>query len=239
MSAALYGADHEGLDVIVDAPVDDATAIALSRGRFPKGYGHVDANEDALLAAVGEAGTLLAVADGHNGVEASHAAISAIAGLVKTLLAEENDPFAAVDECFAAARSGIAESLRRAAEERRRSRTALTVALLSGGRLYSATSGDTAVAVVRGRRAKVGSGTGPFLGPHTPLPEVMRTKLKHGDIVVAVTDGVTDFLGSQWTTTLAAVVGEADSARAAAVSLVYQAMAGGAGDNIAAAVTDA
>jgi serine/threonine protein phosphatase PrpC len=237
--AALYGAEHERLDVIVDAPVDIRTGIALSRGRFPKGYGHVDANEDAVLAAVGAGGALLVVADGHNGVEASHQAVRAIAELAEELLIADDDPVALVDECVAAARSAIASGLDRAPEDRRRSRTALTVALLTDGRLHTATAGDTVAVLLRGRRAKVVSAPGPFFGPRSGLPEVTRTKLRDGDIVVAATDGVTDFLGSRWTSTMAGVVGAADSAHEAAVGLVRQAMAGGAGDNIAAAVCDA
>jgi serine/threonine protein phosphatase PrpC len=236
-TAALYGADHEELDRVGEAVVDERTGIALSRGRFPKGYGHVDPNEDAVLALVAPAGTLLVVADGHNGVEASHAAVSAIAEAAEAALAD-GDPIVGVETCVAAAIEGVGVTLAAAPEDRRRSRTALSVALVADGRLYTATAGDTTVAIVRGRKAKIVSGTGPFLGPRSSLPEVTRTKLKAGDIVVAVTDGVSDYLGSRWTTALAEVTTGADSAPTSARAIVDLAMTGGAGDNVAAAVTD-
>jgi hypothetical protein len=53
-------------------------AAALTRGRHPKAYPYVDPNEDALLLASDGDFHLMAVADGHNGTAASHAAIRAI-----------------------------------------------------------------------------------------------------------------------------------------------------------------
>lgn len=58
-------------------------AVALSRGGAPKPYEHTDPNEDAVLAAAGAAGFLVAAADGHWGVHASEAAIDRLrAGFV-------------------------------------------------------------------------------------------------------------------------------------------------------------
>ena len=51
-------------------------AIGLSRGGAAKTYRHTDLNEDACAFATGPEGTLLAVADGHWGSEASQAAIT-------------------------------------------------------------------------------------------------------------------------------------------------------------------
>src|SRR5690606_2081920 len=51
-----------------------------------KGYASVDPNEDAVLGAAGPAGRVLAVADGHNGVEASHAALRALAAHAEGLV---------------------------------------------------------------------------------------------------------------------------------------------------------
>jgi serine/threonine protein phosphatase PrpC len=51
------------------------SAISLSQGGFKKRYSHTDPNEDAAAFALGEAGVLLAVADGHNGCNAAESAI--------------------------------------------------------------------------------------------------------------------------------------------------------------------
>lgn len=56
----------------------DAGAVALSRGGAPKPYAHTDPNEDAVLAARGERGALVAVADGHWGARAAEIAIEVL-----------------------------------------------------------------------------------------------------------------------------------------------------------------
>jgi serine/threonine protein phosphatase PrpC len=238
--AALYGADHPDLDRVADATVGDAMAIALSRGRFPKGYDHVDPNEDAVLAAEGAGGRLLVAADGHNGVEAAHGAVRAIEQTAATVLdSPHGDPEGAVDDLFSRASHGVVQALQGVPDIRTQSRTALSVVLITGNALYTATSGDTAVLLMRGgRKGKVVSGKGPFLGPRTPLPEVTRTKVRDGDIVVAVSDGVTDYLGIRWVHAATACLLQTRNAHEAALALVEAAMAGGAGDNIAAAVAE-
>lgn len=52
--------------------------IAISKGGAAKLYRHTDPNEDACLALEGEAGVLLAVADGHGGEEAARVAIESL-----------------------------------------------------------------------------------------------------------------------------------------------------------------
>jgi serine/threonine protein phosphatase PrpC len=237
--AARYGGNHQELDEVVSAAVGEHAAIALSRGRYPKGYAHLDPNEDAVLAAVGAEATLLAVADGHNGVEASEAAIAAIAAVAEALAAAPiEEPELLVEDLFAEARTKIGQVLSAAEEERRASRTALSVALVVDDSLYTATLGDTAVLVLRGGKAKVVSGTGPFLGPTTHRPVASRFRLKRGDTVVAVSDGVVDYLGRRWQAALLDAVVNAASPEAAALALTEAAMAGGAGDNVAVALTD-
>ena len=60
-----------GVSVVSEA----SAAISLSQGGFKKRYSHTDPNEDAAAFAIGEAGVLLAVADGHNGCNAAESAI--------------------------------------------------------------------------------------------------------------------------------------------------------------------
>ena len=73
-TAVLRGREH--LDIgLVDVIGEGGTAIALSRGGAPKTYGYTDPNEDVTAFALGSEGTLLAVADGHSGFEASEVVI--------------------------------------------------------------------------------------------------------------------------------------------------------------------
>ncbi len=65
---------------------EDSAAIALSQGGFKKRYSHTDPNEDAAAFALGAAGVLLAVADGHNGCDAAESAIDTLVKRAGTLL---------------------------------------------------------------------------------------------------------------------------------------------------------
>jgi len=69
-SALLRGREHLEIGA-VDAVAEGPAAIAISMGGAPKKYVHTDPNEDSVFFAVGAAGTLVAVADGHRGFEAS------------------------------------------------------------------------------------------------------------------------------------------------------------------------
>jgi serine/threonine protein phosphatase PrpC len=72
--AVLRGSESQiigGVSVISEG----LAAISLSQGGFKKRYSHTDPNEDAAAFALGEAGVLLAVADGHNGCDAAESAI--------------------------------------------------------------------------------------------------------------------------------------------------------------------
>ena len=72
--AVLRGSESQiigGVSVISEG----SAAISLSQGGFKKRYSHTDPNEDAAAFALGEAGVLLAVADGHNGCDAAESAI--------------------------------------------------------------------------------------------------------------------------------------------------------------------
>ena len=72
--AILRGSESQiigGVSVVSEA----SAAISLSQGGFKKRYSHTDPNEDTAAFALGEAGVLLAVADGHNGCNAAETAI--------------------------------------------------------------------------------------------------------------------------------------------------------------------
>lgn len=69
-SALLRGREHLEIGA-TDAVAEGPAAIAISMGGAKKTYVHTDPNEDAVLFAVGSVGTLVALADGHRGFEAS------------------------------------------------------------------------------------------------------------------------------------------------------------------------
>lgn len=69
-SALLRGREHLEIGAI-DAVAEGPVAIAISMGGAKKSYAHTDPNEDAVFFSVGNAGILVAVADGHGGFEAS------------------------------------------------------------------------------------------------------------------------------------------------------------------------
>ncbi len=76
--ALLRGRDHTLLGAVAGVG-EGAAAIALSRGGARKPYDHVDPNEDVALFLAGPGGLLVAVADGHGGVEAAELAVELLA----------------------------------------------------------------------------------------------------------------------------------------------------------------
>ena len=236
---ALWGADHPDLGELAVEVLPPATAVALSAGRLPKPYAHLDANEDAVLAAEAPAGTLLAVADGHSGFDAARAAIAAIRDRVDALSQRTADPGEVVEALLAAARQGVRERLDTAADERRHSRTALSVALITGHDLTIGGWGDTQVLRVRGRRARVLSGDGPFLDGAATLAGATRSKLKEGDFVLVCSDGLRDYLAGGWPDGVPGVLRMSPDPATAAQGLVEAAWAGGAGDHVSLGLTQA
>jgi len=231
-TAALFGDDYPTLGEIGVVTLGGAVA-AISRGRFPKGYPHVDPNEDAALIAASDTATLLAVADGHNGFEAARAVIEAIAALADPLLeAAEPDLSAAT----VAASSAVAEAIQGLTPPRSESRTALSLVVIRNGQLHSITAGDTMVAVIRDGHTRVLSSPTPFLGPHLDTSlSVAHLALEAGDLVVVASDGLPDFLGRDWPGRLPGLA--SDTCEIFVRAAVAAAFAGGAGDNIAVAAT--
>jgi len=76
-AAILFGRSHGELGAVGEQ-VGHGVAAALSRGGATKPYPHTDPNEDAVLAARGERGALVAVADGHWGARAAEIAIERV-----------------------------------------------------------------------------------------------------------------------------------------------------------------
>jgi len=225
------------LGAIGVAAHDDRLAIALSRGLHPKGYPHVDANEDAVVGAAGDGGRMVAVLDGHRGYDAAGAAAQVVVAAAPALVGAAAVGPADLRDVLAAARDAVAAAVAGQQGERAASRTALTLAVAREGRLLHATWGDTSLAVLRARRPAVVSRDAAFLGPTTPLPRVAATRLRPSDRVVAVSDGVTTFTGPGWAA-LAAARTAGLPADEACIDLVSAAGEHGAGDNVATAVLD-
>lgn len=232
---ALYGDDHPELDDVATAELADGAAITLSRGRYHKVDDHPDANEDGVVAAVGPAGWLLAVADGHHGFDAARAALRTVADGAESLLAHDPKPDGVRQLCDAVM-DAAAKAAERAVGPRQGSDAAFSLVVVAGSRLLVANYGDTAVARLRGSRAKVLTEPQPFLRLAFEPPPPRRVRLRAGDRVVAASDGITDFLGREWPTRMAQLTESAADPLQAVRALPAAAMDGGAGDHLAAAL---
>lgn len=243
MDAILQGRDHPELgEVAVVAPHPDL-ALGMTRGLHPKLYSYVDPNEDVVAVVREGPVTGLVVADGHNGHEGSHAAVAGLLDALATPLPAALDRRAAATALHAAGEH--LRSVRRALRPPNRgTRTTLVLGLVTAngegeGSLVTASVGDSAVMVVRsGRAEQVTKDRHRFLGDRLSLPEVAGsmhyavTPLLAGDLVVAVSDGFTNFAAID-------EVGPAVTGldpEAATRALIDLAGANGAGDNVCAAV---
>jgi serine/threonine protein phosphatase PrpC len=270
-SVLLLGPDHPQLrDLAVGglpaAPADGTLrsvctlGAALSAGWMPKVVPAAEPNEDGVLVALGPAGALLAVADGHNGSAASAAALRALADRVPDLLGAPGPPgragapldgagraaaFAAAAQAAATVPSGARASAAAGLPGRPAppARTALSLAVVTTREIFAVGFGDSIVGVVRYGRLRTVGHPSEFLGPGLaadPLPGHPVTRLRRwpGDALLLTTDGVPDFLGRAFPA-VAAEVTRAEPGRAAAAAareLVSRSGRAGAGDNLAAAV---
>ena len=90
-TAILRGFENTLLERI-SCIAEEHVAIALSRGGAKKTYHHRDPNEDACGFAFGEHGTLLVVADGHSGCDASQIAVEYVLEHLAPVLIGGEDP---------------------------------------------------------------------------------------------------------------------------------------------------
>lgn len=238
----LLGRDHEGpADVATKAVADDA-AVGLARGWRPKPYAYVDPNEDAAGCVVGRRARLLVVADGHNGRQASHAAV----GAVMDLLGDDPRPAdLADDEMFAAVQLVEDRIALATADDGPRSRTTLVVALRTPTQLQWFGAGDSVLLVSeRGLTRQLPAGARWFFGD-CPGHHTLRRSLARGRIdlapwawVVLATDGYTDYLPDDLTpeAAVARALSDLDGVDRAVGALLDQARRGGAGDNVGVSV---
>ena len=220
----LYGRDHTTLGEVATTTAG-RTAAALSPGRFPKGYPHTEPNEDCVAVADLNTHLLLAVADGHGGADASHAAISAIVDCAASL--EPSDPSRALTRLTDAVVASIG-----ALPADSPSRTALTVVLFDAHKGVAFTFGDTYLIRLRNDKGRRLNRPAPFLDRASNIEDARfdRFSLRPADRIVAATDGLIDFLGRGGIDRLGTLsVADPSAWVAAAADL---ALTGGAGDNV-------
>jgi serine/threonine protein phosphatase PrpC len=240
--AALWGTDHEQLDQIATATAGDRAALALTRGRHAKAYRYEDPNEDAVAVVAGPRATLLVCADGHNGATASHVAVREVLGRFgdnpppELSDGEWLDLFGRVNEAVLAAKGvGSPHPV---------SNTVLIVALAANGRLSYAAIGDAALVAARPgaeRGRQLNKEVMRFIGQPMSRRALKGTvqrgtvELAPGDWVVAVTDGLSEFIAPlRPADVLPRVLGLlADaSPEPAALAVAEAACSAGAGDNV-------
>ena len=232
----LWGSEHQEYGEVVARGPSRRTGVALTRGRLPKPYAAVDANEDVVGAVQTDDATLLVVADGHNGEVASALAVDAVlqrfGDEVPTRLSDADlvGLFCDVDEAVV---SGVAGDRGGRSE----SRTTLSLAVVRGTSLRWAALGDSPV-LVGGLddASELTEGRHDFLG--WPIPVHLMDRLLqrgHAEIpmggwVAVCSDGFSNFRLAPSTAAAAQqVLADVSDARRAAKLLVEAANRAGAG----------
>lgn len=240
----LRGRDHDGHAAVATAvTADGGVALGIARGWRPKPYAYVDPNEDAVGGVAGPRAQLLVVADGHNGLTASHRAVPA----VMDAFGDDPRPADLSDDEVIAVALGVERQVAGAAAPFvPRSRTTLVAALRTATELQWFAAGDSALLVVdRGHARTLPTRTHWFVGDRANVA-AMRQSLARGRVrvpasawVVLATDGYTDYPGTAASAPAAVVeaVAGAEHPRHVVDALLEQARRGGAGDNVGVAVS--
>lgn len=243
MDVLLQGRDFDQMGHVEVVAAAADLALGITRGFHPKPYAYVDPNEDVVAVIREGRVTALAVADGHNGHEGSHAVVDGLLEVLPQPLPEALGRRQLV-ECFAAANDHLRAVRAQLSGPNRGSRTTLALAYVAptpeGGRtLVSAGVGDSAVLVCSGGAVRaVTRDRHRFMGDRMSLPEmaaamdVVTTDLDPDDTVVVVSDGYTNFADVHATAGRIAGVPADQAVR----RLMDAAQEGGAGDNVAVAV---
>lgn len=238
---SLWGPLHVEHDRTAVQRLGDRVAIALDRGRHPKRVRSRHPNEDVVAAAYAGGLPVLAVADGHYG---SEAAMLAVAGILDWAAREP-----APDTSSGALASVVEELVVAMARELEQptcgnsdSATTLVVGVVDEHELRWVSVGDSSLFVVtQGSGVRVNPTEHHYLGTKAARRGLGR-HVHHGvvprrgdEVVVAVSDGVTDHVRHP-ADAIAAAVTTAASPDAAASLIVDLAGDAGAGDNVAVAV---
>lgn len=231
-SVRLSGRDHTKLTEVTVCAVDDGAAIGITRGHHPKAYPYTEPNEDAALLIIDEDVTVMAIADGHHGSAASHDAISAIEETASA--SGWDDPRAAATDLFDVGAAAVRQLAGHHPTDQAPPGTTLLVLVTIGKEGAVTWVGDSEAARIRKRRPRLL--TPPeqvFINPTgKPHPHTTAFRLNPGDVVVAVTDGFTNFVAPRWPEPLAHLA-DGTSAESLVRKAFGLAADGGSGDNIA------
>jgi len=228
----IRGREYPDLGPLGSLALPDGGAVALSRGARPKAYSHVDPNEDGVLLYRDNAGALLCVVDGYNGVAASECALDAtLAAAPELIRLGEQDRFYKHTDALARA---IAKEIRGLG----RSRTCLLLATLVPGRCRWASFGDSGL--YRGSQPDQQNRDNRFaLRPEIEnlvMPDALwlgEFDLGERERVALMSDGVLNFVPDP--SEIQGLVQDAPDDLGAAQALARRALRGGAGDNVAVA----
>jgi len=208
-SAWLRGRDALELGAILERRTSGG-AVALSLGGAKKSYAHTDPNEDGALVFAGDGGMLVAVADGHGGIDAAEIALEHLYTTVAPrLVASEARLLGAWEgialEALASTNAAILARAERGARRRSRTTLACAVARPAEGWLFHLAIGDSHVFQVTRDGAfdlaceRVEGGESYFLGFGPETPESLREKCLRGAeplaetrALAAVTDGLSE-----------------------------------------------
>lgn len=232
---ALRGRDYPRLGPWGAAELPDGGALALSRGAYRKAYAIVDPNEDGALLYRADAGDLICVVDGYNGVRASEAALDAVCAHAVRLIS-------ASDSEFPAAVAAVTRSTANELAGERRSRSCLMFATLVEGWCRFVGFGDSNLfraSEMEPQNCENDLIIGPELREPLLPPEhwMGSFRCSPGERIAVVTDGITNFVPDA--TEIHNILAHAADDAAAATTLVRKAMVGGAGDNVAVATLSA
>lgn len=170
--------------------------VAMSRGRLSQPQLSVEVDEDGALVAVGLHSTLAAVMDGHHSIDAAEAALDVTAEWAPLLIDRPvASPAAALGSLLAEAQDRVATRLSTVEAHRQDGPIAVTLALVTGGRCFVAsTTGDTSAFLVRKRHRPVRLPQDrQVLGSDPVAPSVAGHKVLPGDRVVLASAGLRDF----------------------------------------------
>lgn len=236
----LHGTDHSDLGADATSPCGPRCAVGLTRGRQPKPYAHLDPNEDIAAARELPGGVALVVADGHNGIEAAHAASTHVLAALDEQPTSLKRTAAELVALLTAAGQAAWEATRTHPYPRRGSRTALGIVLADGPRVQWAVIGDVAV-ITGGTGAPRVLNTldevflgGPSEERHiAELSDIGTVALQPGEWLVLASDGLLNFAPLAAVDALLSSGGQPEEV---AGGLLRLAGDHGAGDNVAVAV---
>lgn len=235
---SLWGPLHTAHGEVAVQALGNRMAIAIDRGRRPKALRSRHPNEDMAAAAfIGDL-PMIVVADGHFGCEA---AMLAVAGVLDWATADP-PPYTGLEsmaDLVVELEGSVAAELALPTCGNADSATTLLMAVIDETELRWVSVGDSALFLVtQGKASQLNAVTNSYLPGETSGKGVRahlqagRIPLRGDEVVVAVTDGVTDFLAHPGDA-IGAAVTTAGSPDAAARLICDLAGDGGAGDNVA------